>query len=63
MDTQTRDEFINLLTALTSNKPTKATKLTIKIKPTIAFGSKQVNYPGYITFEQNVTAETLMNNL
>lgn len=63
MNSKTRDEFLNLLAAFTSTKTSKATKLTIKIKPTIAFGSKQVNYPGYITFEQNVTAETLMNNL
>lgn len=63
MNNKTRDEFLNLLAAFTSTKTSKATKLTIKIKPTIAFGSKQVNYPGYITFEQNVTAETLMNNL
>src|SRR5690606_9973971 len=55
MNSKTRDEFLNLLAAFTSTKTSKATKLTIKIKPTIAFGSKQVNYPGYITFEQNVT--------
>lgn len=63
MNNQTRDEFVNLLSALTSTKDSKAVKLLIKIKPTLAFGSKQVNYPGYITFEQNVTADMLVNNL
>lgn len=63
MNNQTRDEFLNLLSALTSTKESRATRLTVKIKPTIAFGSKQVNYPGYITFEQNVTADMLVDNL
>lgn len=63
MNNQTRDDFINLLSALTSTKESKAARLLVKIKPTIAFGSKQVNYPGYITFEQNVTADMLVNNL
>jgi hypothetical protein len=63
MNNQTRDDFVNLLSALTSTKEAKAVKLLIKIKPTLAFGSKQVNYPGYITFEQNVTADMLVNKL
>lgn len=63
MDNQTRDDLIGLLTALTSTKESKAVKLQIKIKPTLAMGSKQVNYPGYITFEQNITAEMLSKNL
>ncbi|GAA4436876.1 hypothetical protein GCM10023091_15340 [Ravibacter arvi] len=63
MNNQTRDDFVNLLSALTSTKDSKAVKLLIKIKPTLAFGSKQVNYPGYISFEQNVTADMLLNKL
>lgn len=63
MNSQTRDDFINLLSALTSTRENKAVKLLIKIKPTLAFGSRQVNYPGYITFEQNITADMLVNKL
>lgn len=63
MNSQTRDDFVDLLTALTSTKESKAVKLLIKIKPTLAVGSKQVNYPGYITFEQNITADMLTNKL
>ncbi len=61
MDNQTRNDFLKLLEALTSTKEQKAARMLIKLKPTLAFGSKQVNYPGYITFEQNITADMLLS--
>jgi hypothetical protein len=57
---QTRDEFVNLITALTGKSNTKPTKLIVKIKPTLDLGGKQINYPGYITFEKEVTSEMML---
>ncbi len=52
---QTRESFIAMIQSLTGKSDTKPAKLTVKIKPTLAVGDKQVNYPGYITFEQEIT--------
>jgi hypothetical protein len=57
---QTRDEFVNLITALTGKSNTKPTKLVVKIKPTLDLGGKQINYPGYITFEKEITNEMIL---
>jgi hypothetical protein len=52
---QTRESFIAMVQSLTGKGDTKPAKMTVKIKPTLAVGDKQVNYPGYITFEQEIT--------
>ncbi len=55
MNDQTRDSFIAMIQSLSGKSDSKPAKLTVKIKPTLAVGDKQVNYPGYITFEQEIT--------
>ncbi|CAG5005759.1 hypothetical protein DYBT9275_03645 [Dyadobacter sp. CECT 9275] len=54
---QTRDEFINMVMSLTGKAGSKPSKLIVKVKPTLDIAGKQVNYPGYITFEKEITAE------
>ncbi len=58
-DAQTRDAFTQLVQNLAGSPDTKPSKLTIRIKPTLDLGSKQINYPGYITIDQDVTNKIL----
>lgn len=60
MNGETRDAFISMIQSLSGKSDTKPARLTIKIKPTLAVGDKQVNYPGYITFEQEITSNMVM---
>jgi hypothetical protein len=57
---QTRDEFLKMFEALTGKKDAAKSKLTIKIKPTLALGSQRVNYPGYITLEKEITSDMIL---
>ena len=57
---QTRDELVNLVTTLTGKTNTKPTRLTVKIKPTLDLGGKQINYPGYITFDKEITSDMIL---
>ncbi len=59
-DAQTRDAFAELVQNLSGNQNTNPTRLTIKIKPTLALGGKAINYPGYITIDQDVTNKILL---
>ncbi|WP_128547643.1 hypothetical protein [Larkinella soli] len=61
-DDKTRDAFTDLIRNLSgnSNSGVKGSTLTIKIKPTLALGDKKVNYPGYITINQEVTNKILL---
>lgn len=59
-DPKTRDAFTQLVQNLSGNADTKPSKLTIKIKPTLALGNKAINYPGYITVDQEVTNKILL---
>ncbi|MDQ1089102.1 MULTISPECIES: LEA type 2 family protein [unclassified Siphonobacter] len=59
-DAKTRDSFIQFVQNLAGNKSAKASKLTIKIKPTLSLGGARVNYPGYITIDQEVTNKILI---
>ena len=56
---KTRDEFVNMIMALTGKGDAKPAKFQVKIKPTLDVAGKQVNYPGYITFEKEVTSKML----
>lgn len=56
---KTRDEFVNMIMALTGKGDAKPTKFQVKIRPTLDVAGKQVNYPGYITFEKDVTSKML----
>ncbi|PQA59757.1 LEA type 2 family protein [Siphonobacter curvatus] len=59
-DAKTRDSFIQFVQNLAGNKSSQPSKLTIRIKPTLSLGNKQVNYPGYITIDQEVTNKILV---
>ncbi|MBO0934926.1 LEA type 2 family protein [Fibrella sp. HMF5335] len=59
-DPSTRDAFTNVLRNLSGDKSSTPTKVTIKIKPTIDMLNKAVNYPGYITIEQELTSNMLV---
>ena len=56
---ETREEFINLVQSLTGKSGTNPSKFVVKIKPTLDIAGQQINYPGYITFEKNITAEMI----
>ena len=55
----TRDEFINMIVALTGKSDAKPTKFTVKVKPTLDLAGKSVNYPGYITFEKEISSKMI----
>ncbi len=57
---QTRESFIAMIQSLSGKSDNKPAVLTVKIKPTLAVGDKQVNYPGYITFEQEITSNMVL---
>lgn len=61
-DGATRDAFVQLVQNLGGAANTQPSKLTIKLKPTLALGNKEVNYPGYITIEQEINNKTFMGN-
>ncbi len=61
-DPKTRDAFTQLVQNLSGAADTKPSKLTIRIKPTLDMGGKQINYPGYITIDQDVTNKILLGN-
>ena len=59
-DSKTRDAFMQLVQNFSGAADTQPSKLTIRIKPTLDLNGKQVNYPGYITINQDVTNKILM---
>jgi hypothetical protein len=59
-DPKTRDAFTQLVQNLSGAADAQPSKLTIRIKPTLDLGGKQVNYPGYITINQDVTNKILL---
>ncbi|GAB3259540.1 hypothetical protein GCM10027347_23260 [Larkinella harenae] len=58
-DDKTRSAFTDLMRNMSGSNNTKPSKLTIKIKPTLALGNKKIDYPGYITIDQEVTNKIL----
>ena len=61
-DGTTRDAFVQLVQNLGGAANTQPSKLTVKLKPTLALGNKAVNYPGYITIEQEITNKIMTGN-
>ncbi|GAB3167709.1 LEA/WHy family protein [Telluribacter humicola] len=57
---QTRDDFLAMMQALAGKADAKPAVLTIQVKPTLAVGDKQVDYPGYITIKQEITSKTFL---
>ncbi|RAJ95645.1 hypothetical protein LX87_03393 [Larkinella arboricola] len=58
-DDKTRSAFTDLVRNMSGTNNTKPSVLTIKIKPTLALGNKKIDYPGYITINQEVTNKIL----
>lgn len=58
-DPQTRDAFSQFVGNLAGADNASPSRVTIKIRPTLDLGNKAVNYPGYITIEQEVTNKIL----
>ncbi|MFD1141666.1 hypothetical protein ACFQ4C_11130 [Larkinella insperata] len=58
-DDRTRSAFTDLMRNMSGTNNTKPSVLTIKIKPTLALGNKKIDYPGYITINQEVTNKIL----
>ena len=61
-DAKTRDAFTQLVQNMSGKADTQPSKLTIRIKPTLSLGNKSINYPGYITIDQDVTNKILTGN-
>ncbi|MBD2753359.1 hypothetical protein [Spirosoma validum] len=61
-DAKTRDAFTQLVQNMSGAANTQPSKLTIRIKPTLSLGNKSINYPGYITIDQEVTNKILTGN-
>ncbi|GAB3313581.1 hypothetical protein GCM10027299_00740 [Larkinella ripae] len=59
-DEKTRVAFTDLVRNMGGNSNAKPSKLTIKIKPTLALGNKKIDYPGYITIDQDVTSKMFL---
>jgi len=59
-DPKTRDAFVQLVQNFSGAADAQPSKLTIRIKPTLVLGGKQINYPGYITINQDVTNKILL---
>jgi len=59
-DDKTRSAFVELIQNLSGADDAPPTRLTIRIKPTLALGNKKVDYPGYITIDQDVTKKILL---
>ncbi len=53
-DEQTREAFTDLVQNFSGAKNARKTIITIKIKPTLDLGNKEIKYPGYITFDKEI---------
>lgn len=53
-DAQTRDAFADLVQNFSGAKNARKSIVTIKIRPTLDLGNKEIKYPGYITFEKEI---------
>ncbi|TAE31267.1 MAG: hypothetical protein EAZ91_08185 [Cytophagales bacterium] len=58
-DEKTRAAFTQFVGNLAGADDAQPSRVTIKIKPTLDLGNKAIDYPGYITIEQEVTSKIL----
>lgn len=58
-DRTTLNKLIAFVQSTQQGTTDEKIKLTFRIKPTIALGNKQVNYPGYITIDKQIDAAFL----
>lgn len=59
-DKQTLQKLLTFIKSAHDGATNEEVKLTFSIKPTIALGNKQLNYPGYIDIDKQVDASTLL---
>ncbi|MEZ0607977.1 hypothetical protein ACAW74_05655 [Fibrella sp. WM1] len=56
----TRNAFVDLVRNLAGSSQVPPSRVTLKIKPTLMLGNKQVKYPGYIDIDKEVTRDMLL---
>lgn len=60
-DTQTQRQLLDFLNNVRTGQTNENIKVTLKIKPTLALGNKQLNYPGYITVDKEIDGRFLVD--
>ncbi|WP_353181505.1 LEA type 2 family protein [Parapedobacter lycopersici] len=58
-DRQTQGKLLTFLKKVQNGQSDEKIKVSLKIKPTLALGNKQLNYPGYITVDKEVDGRML----
>ncbi|MGK6350228.1 hypothetical protein [Parapedobacter sp. DT-150] len=61
-DGPTRNKLIAFIQGVRNGNTSDKINLTFSIKPTLALGNKQINYPGYIRIDKEVDGEFLIKN-
>ncbi len=61
-DGSTVNEIMEFVQGVKGNGPEKKTKLTLKIKPTLALGNQTINYPGFISVEREISSKLFSGN-
>src|SRR5690606_27947679 len=61
-DRNTLNKLFQFLQNARNGETTEKIKLTFRIKPTIALGNKEINYPGYISIDKEVDGRFLVDN-
>ena len=59
-DRETLNKLLTFIQSARNGDSTEKVNLTFKIKPTLALGNKEINYPGYIDIDKEVDAEFLI---
>ncbi|QJD77724.1 hypothetical protein [Spirosoma rhododendri] len=58
----TRNAFVDLVRNLAGSDQVAPARVTLKIRPTLMLGNKQVKYPGYIDIDKEITRDMLSPN-
>lgn len=61
-DRNTLNKLLQFLQNVRNGETAEKIKLTFRIKPTIALGNKEINYPGYISIDKEVDGRFLVDN-
>src|SRR5690606_3818943 len=59
-DQQTLQKLLAFVQSARDGATDEKVNLTLSIKPTLALGNKQLNYPGYIDIDKQVDADMLL---
>jgi hypothetical protein len=58
-DDKAMDAVYDFLIGAGDEKKERKGDITVKIKPTLDFGNKQIQYPGYITIDKEISSKHL----